>query len=36
MKGICTFEEGGEVFDVDVFGFDAFDEVEKHLVWVLA
>ena len=35
-EGICTFEEGGEIVKVDVLVFDAFDEVEKHLVWVLA
>lgn len=33
-KGVCTFEEGGEVVDVDVFCFDAFEEVEKDLDWV--
>ena len=36
VEEIRTFEEGGEVVDVDVLGFDAFEEVEKDLVWVLA
>ena len=31
----CTFDDGGEVVDVDVLGFNAFEEVEKDLVWVL-
>ena len=33
--GIRTFEEGGEVIDIDVLSLDTFEEVEKDLGWVL-
>lgn len=30
-EGLGTFEEGSEVVDLDVLGFDTFEEVEEDL-----
>ena len=34
-EAIRTFEEGGEVVDVNVLGFGTFEEIEKDLAWML-